>query len=147
MYATPAYYAFCLYSTANADVPVAVENDSPSYDVHNGVTRLPEIKDVPYLDVVAAMSRSGSELTVFCVNRHLTQDIPAAISIAGFSSKTTANVESLYASSIYEKNDEVRPQLVTPVESTVGVKNSEVQFTFRHESITRLTFTEEVPRR
>ena len=96
------------------------------------------------MDVVAAMSRSGSELTVFCVNRHLTQDIPAAISIAGFSSKTTANVESLYASSIYEKNDEVRPQLVTPVESTVGVKNSEVQFTFRHESITRLTFTEEV---
>jgi alpha-N-arabinofuranosidase len=144
VYATPAYYTFRLYSTANADVPVAVENDSPSYDVHNGVTRLPEIKDVPYLDVVAAMSRSGSELTVFFVNRHLTQDIPAAISIAGFSSKTTANVESLYASSIYEKNDEVRPQLVTPVESTVGVKNSEVQFTFRHESITRLTFTEEV---
>jgi alpha-N-arabinofuranosidase len=142
VYGTPAFYTFRLYSNSEADLPVAVENNSTKYDVHHGVTRLPEIANVPYLDVVSALSKSRNKLTIFCVNRHLTQDIPAIISVAGFHAQTIANVTSLYASSIYEKNDEVRPDFVKPVESTLEVKHSEAQFTFRHESVTRITLVE-----
>ncbi len=138
VYGTPAYYTFRLYSTADADVPVAVESDSAHYDVHHGVTRLPEILNVPYLDVVAALSKTGNRLTIFCVNRHLREDIPAVISIAGFNPQASGSVESIYASSIYESNDEVRPELIRPVSSTVEVKNSQVEYTFRHESVTRI---------
>jgi len=42
--------------------------------VENGSTRLPSVKDVPYLDVVAALNNSGTRLTLFCVNRDLTRD-------------------------------------------------------------------------
>lgn len=138
VYGTPAYYTFRLYSTAQADVPVAVQSDSAHYDVHHGVTRLPEISNVPYLDLVAALNKAGDRLTIFCVNRHLTQDIPGVISVAGFRSQPSGSVQSIYASSIYEANDEVRPELIKPVESTVEVKQSQVQFTFRHESVTRI---------
>ncbi len=138
VYGTPSYYTFRLYSTAGADVPVAVESDSPHYDVHRGITRLPEIPNVPYLDVVAALNNAGDRLTMFCVNRHLTQDFQTAISIAGFSSKPSGKVESIYGSSIYERNDEMRPDLITPMESVVEVKNSRIQYTFRHESVTRI---------
>ncbi|MGA8030083.1 MAG: alpha-L-arabinofuranosidase C-terminal domain-containing protein [Bryobacteraceae bacterium] len=138
VYAAPAYYVFRLYSTADADVPVAVESDSGHYDVHHGITRLPQILNVPYLDVVAALNKNGDKLTLFCVNRHLTQDIPAAISVSGFDAQANASVESVYARSIYEGNDEVRPNLVTPVRSTAEVAGSQVEYTFRHESVTRI---------
>jgi alpha-N-arabinofuranosidase len=138
VYGTPAYYTFRLYSTADTDVPIAVKSDSGHYDVHGGISRLPEISGVPYLDLVAAINKKGDRLTVFCVNRHLNRDIAATISVNGFDAKATGTVESLSAGSIYEGNDEDRPDLVKPVESSVQVLNSQVRYTFRHESITRI---------
>ena len=73
VYGTPSYYAFRMYSSADADVAVDVHSNSENYDVHQGVTRLPEIADVPYLDTVAVLNKAGNRLTLFCVNRHLTR--------------------------------------------------------------------------
>ncbi len=141
VYGTPAYYTFRLYSSADADVPVAVTSTSESYDVHHGISRLPEIADVPYLDTVAAMNERSDRLTIFCVNRHLNEDIPASIAINGFDANATGTVDALSAASIYEVNDETRPELITPVESTVSVQNSHLEYTFRHESVTRIELT------
>jgi alpha-N-arabinofuranosidase len=115
-----------------------VESDSGRYDVHNGISRLPEIPGVPYLDVVAATNKRGDRLTIFCVNRQLNQDTPATISVAGFNANTNGTVESLSADNIYEGNDEARPELIKPVGSSVRVVNSQVHYTFRHESVTRI---------
>jgi alpha-L-arabinofuranosidase len=138
VYGTPAYYAFRLYSTADTDTSVAVENNSKRYDVHHGITRLPEIPDVPYIEVVAAINEKKDRLTIFCVNRHLNQDIPATISLRGFNARPTGTVQLLNASSIYQSNDEVQPDFISPVESTVHVVNSQAYYTFRHESLTRI---------
>jgi len=138
VYATPAYHVFRLYSTANAVVPVSVDSDSPRYDVHEGVTRLPEIRSVPYMETTAALNKRGDRLTIFCVNRHLTQDISTTISLAGFDAGGTGTVESLYAPSIYETNDEDRPEAIKPVPSSVRVVHSQLQYKFRHESVTRI---------
>jgi alpha-N-arabinofuranosidase len=138
VYGTPAYYTFRLYSTADIDTPVALESTSEHYDVHHGISRLPEIADVPYLDLVAATNERGDRLTIFAVNRYLNRDIPAAISIDAFDAKTNATIQSLSANNIYKGNDEVRPELIKPVGSTVQVLNSRVQYTFRHESVTRI---------
>jgi alpha-L-arabinofuranosidase len=141
VYGTPSYYTFRLYSTADTDESVAVESNSKHYYVHHGVSRLPEIADVPYLDVVAAINEKKDRLTIFCVNRHLNQDFLAAISLRGFDARPTGTVQLLNASSIYEGNDEVRPDSISPVESTVRLVNSELHHTFRHESITRIELT------
>ncbi len=138
VFATPSYYAFQLYSSAPVATPVAVENDSPHYDVHDGITRLPDIPNVPYLDVVAAVNEAGDRLTLFCVNRHLDQDIPATISLAGFTPAETASVDSLFSTSIYDANTEDEPLAIRPSHSTVRVEGSELKFTFRHESVTRV---------
>jgi alpha-N-arabinofuranosidase len=82
--------------------------------VEQGSSRLPNIADVPYLDVVATLNDSGSTLTLFCVNRDLAPDIPAKIQIAGFRPGPVARTSSLYAGSIYEKNDEMEPEHIHP---------------------------------
>ncbi|MGH9914748.1 MAG: alpha-L-arabinofuranosidase C-terminal domain-containing protein, partial [Pyrinomonadaceae bacterium] len=76
VYGVPAYWAFRMYSNADVSVPVETRTDVESYNITEGVRRLPNIKDVPYLDVVAALNDAGDKLTLFCVNRHLTRDIP-----------------------------------------------------------------------
>jgi alpha-N-arabinofuranosidase len=138
VYAAPPYYAFQLYSSADISTSVAVENNSPVYDVHKGITRLPEIADVPYLEVVAALNKTGDRLTLFCINRHLARDLPAAVSIGGFKPSGVATVSSLDSNSIYDANDEVNPDTVKPVIKSVSVSGADLQFTFRHESITRI---------
>jgi alpha-L-arabinofuranosidase len=138
VYAAPSYYAFRMYSTADIKTPIAVDNTSGTYDVHGGITRLPDIANVPYLDVVAALNQAGDKLTIFCINRHLTDDIPADIDLNGFGAIQPASVQTLRAASIYDVNDQLRPHAIVPADSTAEVAQSHIHFTFPHESITRI---------
>jgi alpha-L-arabinofuranosidase len=137
VYGVPAYWAFRMYSTADATRPVQVRTDSETYNVENGSRRLPNIQGVPYLDVVAALNETADRLTLFCVNRDLTRDLPAQIRISGFRPKS-ALAHSLYADSIYETNDEVDPDHIHPRDSALTLGSSDLTYTFRHESVTVL---------
>jgi alpha-L-arabinofuranosidase len=134
-FGVPAYWVFRMYS--NADITRLVESATTGqkYDVEEGSTRLPKIADVPYLDVVAALNAAGNRLTLFCVNRHLTRDIKTKIEIAGFRS-ANAHANSIFAGSIYEKNDETDPEHIHPRPSSLSITSPEFSYTFRHESVT-----------
>ncbi len=138
VFGTPAYYAFQLYAGADMSVPVKAEADAGYYDVTHGVTRFPDIAHVPYLDVVAALNEKGDRLTLFCVNRHLDQDVSASVDLKGFAASGKAQVDSLAAQSIYDTNDEEEPEAVTPMRSTAQVKSGVLHYTFRHASVTRI---------
>lgn len=140
VFATPAYYVFQMYSTAEPDVSVEANNDSGNYDVHHGVTRSPEIANVPYLDTVAVIDKARDRLTLFCVNRHLTEDIRATVKLAGFAPRGMANVRTIHAESIYEVNDENDPEHIGPEESALPISGERLEYTFRHESVTRIDF-------
>lgn len=139
VFGVPSYWAFRMYANAEASRPVEIITDSAKYSVQEGSTRLPNIPDVPYLDVVAALNDAGDILSLFCVNRHLTRDIATKISIQGFKPADGATAQVLFATSIFEKNDEVTPEAVIPKEKSVKLDGSVLKFTFRHESVTVLT--------
>lgn len=138
VFAAPAYYALRMYSTADANVAVKVTSNAGHYDVHGGIHRLPEIADVPYLDLAAVLNKRGDRLTLFSVNRHLTRDITADIAVNGFAAGVQASVESLFAPSIYDANDETQPEAITPLHASVNVGHSQFRYTFRHESVTKI---------
>lgn len=139
VFASPAYWAFRMYSTAHATRPVAVQTESGSYSVQHGVTRLPNITNVPYLDVVAALNDSGTTLTLFCVNRSLNTDIPSDIQVDQFASAGTAKVQTLRSASISDGNDEDVPNRVTPVPTEESVHAGKLHHIFPHESVTVIT--------
>ncbi len=139
VYASPAYYAFQMYASADATRPVSVTNDGGTYSVHNGVSRLPEIANVPYLDAVAALNDSGDTLTLFIVNRHLTRDMATDVRLDGFAAQPVAEVETLDAPSLYDGNSEDDPNHVVAVRSTAPVHGGRLHYTFPHESVTVLT--------
>ncbi len=139
VYAAPGYWALRMYSTAHATRPVAVETASGSYSVEHGVSRLPEIADVPYLDVVAGLNDAGDTLTLFCVNRSLSTDIPANVAVSGFSAGGGAQVQTLRAGSVDEGNDEDEPERVIPVKTLEAMKDGGLRHVFPHESVTVIT--------
>ena len=141
VYGVPAYWAFRMYSAADIHRLVESRTSVDHYDIHEGNNRIPEIPNVPYLDVVSALSQDGRTLSVFAVNRHLTRDIPAAIKLAGFAPAPTAATLQLRGDSIYQANDELRPEAVRPREGTFPVNGTQADFIFPRTSVTLIQFS------
>jgi alpha-N-arabinofuranosidase len=139
VYGAPGYYAFRMYSTAHPAIPVQVVSDAGSYSIKNGVARLPDVEDVPYLDVTAALDPSKRTLSIFCVNRSLDVDIPADIAIRDFAPGTDAEVQTLRSTSISDENDDDDPERVIPVLHHAHISSDHMQHIFPHESVTVIT--------
>ena len=139
VYGAPGYYAFKMYASSHPAQPVAVTTDSGTYSVRHGVTRLPDIVNVPYLDIVGALDKSGSTLTLFCVNRSLDTDIPADIDIAHFTAADRAEIQTLRSDSISDVNDSDNPLRVIPVHTAETLRAGSLHHTFPHESVTVIT--------
>lgn len=136
VYGAPGYYAFRMYSTSHPVTPVAVENDGGTYSVKNGVTRLPDIQDVPYLDVTAALDRSGDTLMLYCVNRSLDVDITSTIAVNGFAAADEGDVQTLQSASLSDENDEDEPERIVPVATRERVQENNVKHVFPRASVT-----------
>jgi alpha-N-arabinofuranosidase len=137
VYGVPAYWAFRMYSTADIATPVAARASVETYDVSEGNNRIPEIKGVPYLDVVAALNEAGDRLTLLAVNRQLERDITAGLKLAGFTPAGEARVTTLAGTGFSQINDEARPEAVRPVESVFRVA---AEYTFPRGSVTAIEF-------
>ncbi len=136
VYGVPAYWAFRMYSNAEASIPIAVRTTAEGYDISEGNTRIPDIPDVPYLDVVAALNDAGDRLTLFVVNRHLERDLPTEVRVNNFDPAAEARLQTLSAVSIYQPNDEVRPEAVLPTPGVIQVPGPRFQHIFRRASVT-----------
>jgi alpha-L-arabinofuranosidase len=140
-YGVPAYWAFRMYSTSDAVQPLETRTDVEKYSIEQGNNRIPSIPDVPYLDVVSALDAGGGKLTVFAVNRDAKRDITAEVKLAGFTARGRARVLTLTGVSIYQPNDEARPEAVHPVESVATAGPGGFEYRFPRGSVTRIELT------
>ena len=143
VFASPAYYVFQMYSTAKGETVLPVTANSGSYSVANGTAGFPEVADVPYIDIAATRNKEKRTLTLFCINRSLTDEAPLTIDLGAFQSASTAQIEQIYAVSRYVMNDEVEPQRVVPRDSSVSVTpDHPLTITLPHESVTVIRLQE-----
>jgi len=141
VFGVPAYWAFRMYSNADAATLVDSHVAVAKYSVEEGSTRLPTIPDVPYLDVVATLNHSGDVLTLFCVNRHLTRDISAEFAILGFRVSAQIFAQTLYAGGIYAKNDAGNPQAIIPTALKIEQNAGKLIATLHPASVTVISLT------
>jgi len=140
VFVTPQYWAFWLYSNLAGDIPVETRTEVSEYDVHRGERRVPEISDVPDLDVLATADDRGSSLTLFVVNRDWRKSIPATIQIEDFAVGSQATVRTLNADSILATNDEEHPERVRPVETSIHLMGGNLRHEFPAHSVTAISF-------
>ena len=136
VYGAPAYWVLRAYASAHPHTLLTVSSDAPTYSVTHGVTRLPEIANVPYLDVVAAESEDHSKVILLCVNRHLTRPQTATLDLSALGvSSVSAKITTLTAENILVENDEEDPSRVAPMTRTEPVQGS-FHHTFPNGSVT-----------
>jgi len=111
VFGAPSFWGFRMYSNADASQPVETRTQVEKYNIEQGSVRLPSIPDVPYLDVVAALNDTQDKLILFGVNRHLTQDITARISIAGLLRKRLAACKRSLPSASMIRTTKLTPSL------------------------------------
>jgi alpha-L-arabinofuranosidase len=122
VYGAPAYWVLREYASSHPTTLLHVESNSPTYSVSHGVNRLPEIANVPYLDVVAAESSDGKALVLLCVNRHLTRALTASFDFASLGVKgQSAKITTIRGDSILAENSEEDPGNVRPITQEVSV--------------------------
>jgi alpha-N-arabinofuranosidase len=137
VYGTPASYVFSMFSGAPADHLLSASVESGEYSVHNGVTRMPDIPHVPFLDVTATASKNGKTVTLFVVNRSLSQDITTDISLPG-AKKQQAEAVTMQSGNLFARNSEEHPDTLVP-EKTSFAANEKFRYRFPQSSVTRLT--------
>ena len=109
----------------------------------NGTQGYADVADIPYIDVVATLSTDKRNVTLFCVNRSLTEDIPIEIDLGAFAAKEIARVEQITAVSRYVINDEVEPKRVVPQVSSLNLAGKKPLTTILpHESVTTIRLHE-----
>lgn len=138
VYGAPAYWVLRDYSRTHPHLLLDVASDGPTYSVTQGITRLPEIKDVPYLDCVASEPENQSELLLTCVNRDLHRDLTGEFNLSGLKiAGTTGRMSTLAGDNILLENDEHHPDLVTPKEQALQLEAGNVlRHSFPSASVT-----------
>ena len=138
VYAVPAYYAFQMYTVVKGDTVLPVTTDSGAYNVSGGDRPLDQVENIPYIDVVATRSADRPTVTLLCVNRSLEEDIPTRFDLGGWHTTGPVQVQQIKAGSRYERNDEVEPEHVVPLPSTIQPQSGEFSVVLPHESVTVL---------
>ncbi|MFX1442992.1 MAG: LamG-like jellyroll fold domain-containing protein [Promethearchaeota archaeon] len=70
----------------------------PSFDLETQIGWIPPRKDMPFLDVLPTLN--DDELSIILINKHPTQSLNVCIDVEGFTSKETASLKIVNASSI-----------------------------------------------
>lgn len=139
VFGTPAYYVFKMYAGADAAHPVEVKTEAGAYQVRQGVHRLPQIDDVPYLDIAATRNEAGDVLTLFCVNRSVSTDISTRIHLHDFAGARKAEVKVVDASALTDQNDESEPTRIIDQDTSETIPASGWTHVFPHASVTVIT--------
>jgi alpha-L-arabinofuranosidase len=139
VWATPQCWAFWLYSHRAGDKVVATETQVRHYDVHDGMTTMPEIPNVPYLDVLATSNSTNGDLVLFVANRDWKSGTPTTLRLQGFSAAAQAQVDTLASDSLLAENTGDKPDAIKPVTSSLAVSGNEIQYTFPKLSVTVIT--------
>ena len=141
VFVTPQYWALWLYSNYAGDTPVETQTQVSEYDVHGGSRRVPDIPDVPNLDVLATTDTRRPSLTLFVVNRDWRKPIAATIEIKDFAPASRATVRTLNADSILAKNDEQHPDSVRPTTADLSISGNTFRYEFPAHSVSMISLS------
>jgi alpha-N-arabinofuranosidase len=113
------FHPFALTSRLARGEVLRVEVRSPGYETAR-------FGEVPVVDAVATHDPESGDVTVFVVNRHLTEQTDLAVSVAGFGREMrvaeawTLADDDLYATNTEQEPDRVVPKTAEKVEVAAG---------------------------
>jgi alpha-N-arabinofuranosidase len=140
VYGAPAYWVLREYASRHPHWLMELASDGPSYSISHGITRLPEINNVPYLGCVASETEAKDSLILTCVNRQLVHAETAEIDLSALPlTKGPMSVTLITGENLLVENDEINPKRVAPITTAEPFESGRpFRHTFPKESVTVL---------
>lgn len=135
IFVTPSYHVLRLYTEAAGARPLHVRMSAPGYDVREGNRRVPEITNVPSVDVLAVLSPDQNTMRVYLVNRSLSGTMPAIIKIHGFVTSGYSNIRQISAERFDAANTPEEPSRVTVASAKVNIAGDALRLSLPAHSI------------
>ncbi|MEJ5252962.1 MAG: hypothetical protein HPY54_15335 [Chthonomonadetes bacterium] len=120
-------------------VPVGLTVASPFFSV-SALHDLPAVNDAPYLDAVAAISPSGTELVLAVTNRHPDSALSAEVVLHDFTPRPAVPTSTLAGSSPTAHNSFEQPEAVKIVKGEARAGKNGIRYTFPPLSLSLLAF-------
>lgn len=140
VYANPVHHAHVMAAPLVGALPLPVRLECPTYHTGTKFHTIPELKDVPVLDVLAVRANDGG-LTVMLVHRGARcGPVPIELECAGFAAASAAEVLMLAGETMFDANTLGEPERVVPRASQVQVNDgARLNLTLPPFSLTRVT--------
>lgn len=113
------FWPFADFSNLGRGHVLRTQIDSPSYEADyldpRGADehRFP-MAEVPYLKLSAVGGEGGETLTLFALNRHLSEDMPLSIDARGYGGMSVETATTLHDSDLMAVNTKDNPDRITP---------------------------------
>lgn len=134
VFGTPAYWTFRSYARLQPEKLVSTRTEVERYSVENGNVRVPDIPNVPYLDVVSALNKKGN-LVLFCVNRDVHRPVEAKLHLSSFRASTSGTATTIHATLLSDKNNAQYPDAIRPISHDIKA-GDDFTYSFEPASIT-----------
>lgn len=138
-YRSTMYYAFKLYRALAGHLRLGVEVECGRFESPR-LGGIPAMDGVPLLDCSATMGSGKDGLTLFVINRHMTDDITAGIDIEGFDTGSRVEVRCLNGPAPGAANWYGRDETVRISESEADTGDVMPAYRFPAHSATALVF-------
>lgn len=124
------FYPFAHFSNLGHGRVLRTKHDSPTYDADyldpRGSTehRFP-MTNVPFLKLAAVDGNDGATLTLFALNRHLTESMPLTVTAKGYSGMALDQASTMYDPDLKAVNTKDEPDRIRPAALTEVTVNDE----------------------
>lgn len=139
-YRSSVYYPFLMYCRLAGPERVTTECRCDEFSAPR-LGGIPSIADVPVLDCSATLSGDGKTLTLFVINRHMSEGVEAGVSIKGFGAGSTVEVHCLNGPAPDSYNWYGKDEEVSITSSMPETGEVLPNYTFPAHSVTALVFT------
>jgi alpha-L-arabinofuranosidase len=113
------FFPFADFSNLGRGRVLRTHIDSPTYatsyyDPRGKFDLWYPLPEVPYLKLAAVHGEKEGTLTLFALNRHLTEEMPLEVTAKGFSGLTLERATTLNHADLAAANTRIAPEQVTP---------------------------------
>jgi len=132
----PSYYALQMWTNHFGDVLVEDSVACDAFDFLEAYGNVGPLYRLPYL--AAHTSIAGDRLYLLVINRHLSEDVQAAIHIEGFIPVSRASVHTLNAADVESANEDGDHDAVVITASEISDASPDFCFVFPAHSVTAI---------
>ena len=143
VYRSTIYYPFLMYTGLAGPKRLGTKVKCETFSTTR-VGGIPSMRDVPVLDCTATMSEDGMTLTLFVINRHMTDDVPVELHFDGFSPGGQVDVHCLNGPGANSVNSYGRDEVVGIKREMFDAGDILPLYTFPAHSVTALVLKAQV---